>query len=151
MKWIESMEDRSMAFRAPLALICALVLSVTAPLVAHHSISAEFDTSKPITFTGTVKKIEWTNPHTYTNVEAKGSDGKMVVYRVEGGPPNTLFRQGWRKDTLKVGDTVTVSGIRAKSPTSTNIGQATITTADGKRVFAQGTTTRAQAAPGGQQ
>jgi hypothetical protein len=115
--------------------------------VAHHSISAEFDTSKPITFTGTVKKIEWTNPHTYTNVEAKGPDGKMVVYRVEGGPPNSLYRQGWRKDTLKIGETVTVSGIRAKSPTSTNIGQARITTSDGKTVFAQGATTRAQAAP----
>ena len=135
-----------MAFRAPVAIITAFVLSVTAPLVAHHSISAEFDTSKPITFTGTVKKVEWTNPHIYTSVETKGPDGKAVVYRVEGGPPNSLFRQGWRKDTLKVGDTVTVSGIRAKIPTSMNIGQASITTSDGKRVFAQGGGGRAQAA-----
>jgi hypothetical protein len=133
-----------MTFRAPVAIISALVLSVTAPLVAHHSISAEFDTSKPITFTGTVKKVEFTNPHIYTHVEAKGPDGKMVVYKVEGGPPNTLYRQGWRKDTLKPGDTVTVSGIRAKIPTSMNIGQATITTADGKRVFGQGVGARAQ-------
>ena len=135
-----------MAFRAPVAIISALVLSVTAPLVAHHSISAEFDTSKPITFTGTVKKVEFTNPHIYTHVEAKGPDGKMVVYKVEGGPPNTLYRQGWRKDTLKAGDTVTVTGIRAKIPTSMNIGQATITTSDGKRVFSQGGGGRAQAA-----
>jgi hypothetical protein len=61
-----------------------------------------------------------------------------VEYRVEGGPPNALYRAGWRKDTLKPGDTVTVSGLRAKIATSTNIGVATVTTADGKKVFANG-------------
>jgi hypothetical protein len=127
-----------MAFRASLAAICAFVLLVSAPVVAHHSISAEFDSSKPITFTGIVKKVDWTNPHIYTHVETKGPDGKTVVYKVEGGPPNGLFRQGWRKDTLKVGDTVTVTGIRAKIATSPNIGQATITTSDGKRIFSGG-------------
>jgi len=112
-----------------------VVGALSAPLVAHHSISAEFDTSKPITFTGTVTKVEWMNPHIYTNVEAKDSEGKVVTYRVEGGPPNSLFRQGWRRDTVKPGDTVTVSGIRAKIPTSMNIGVATITTADGKVLY----------------
>jgi uncharacterized protein DUF6152 len=131
----ESMEDTSMVSRASLAVFTALVLSVTVPLAAHHSVSAEFDSSKPITFTGTVKKVDWMNPHIYTHVETKGPDGKLVVYKVEGGPPNSLYRQGWRKDTLKVGDTVTVSGIRAKIATSMNVGQATITTADGKRYF----------------
>lgn len=103
---------------------------------AHHSVSAEFDTSKPITFTGTVKKVEWTNPHIYTSVEAKTADGKTIVYRVEGGPPNALFRQGWRKDSLKAGDTVTVKGIRAKREDSMNVGNATITMADGRTMFA---------------
>ena len=112
---------------------------------AHHSVSAEFDTSKPITFTGTVKKVEWTNPHIYTSVEAKTADGKTIVYRVEGGPPNALFRQGWRKDSLKAGDTVTVKGIRAKREDSMNVGQATITTADGRRMFAGGGGQRAAA------
>ena len=115
-----------------------LALAVVAPVVAHHSISAEFDMNRPVTFTGTVTKIEWTNPHIYTHVEVKEPDGKVVEYRVEGGPPNALYRAGWRKDTLKVGDTVTVSGLRAKIATSTNIGVATVTTADGKRVFATG-------------
>ena len=116
---------------------------------AHHSISAEFDTTKPITFTGMVKKVEWMNPHIYTHIEVKDPDGKMVVYQVEGGPPNSLFRQGWRKDTLKVGDTVTVTGIRAKIPTSMNIGVATITTADGKKIYgAQGQTGAAGGATG---
>jgi len=75
------------------------------------------------------------NPHIYTNVEAKDPDGKMVTYRVEGGPPNALFRQGWRRDTIKPGDVVTVSGIKAKNPTSMNVGVATITTADGKVLY----------------
>ena len=120
-------------------VICALAaLAIAAPVRAHHSIAAEFDMNRPVTFSGTVTKIEWTNPHIYTHVEVKEPDGKVVEYRVEGGPPNALYRAGWRKDTLKVGEKVTVSGLRAKIATSTNIGVATLTTADGKRVFATG-------------
>ena len=103
---------------------------------AHHSTAAEFDTKKPITFTGTVKKVHWMNPHIYTHVEVKTAEGNTVVYRVEGGPPNALYRRGWRMDSLKAGDKVTVTGFRAKNEESMHIGQATITTADGKRVFA---------------
>jgi hypothetical protein len=120
----------------PVLLAAALV--ATLPAAAHHSISAEFDVSKPIKFSGTIKKVDWTNPHIYTHVEVKEADGKTTVYRVEGGAPNTLFRQGWRKDTLKIGETVSVTGVRAKNPESLNIGQASITTADGRRVFGGG-------------
>jgi hypothetical protein len=83
---------------------------------------------------------QWTNPHIYTSIETTDVGGKTVVYRVEGGPPNALFRQGWRKDSLKVGEVVTVSGIRAKSATSMNVGQATITTSDGRKMFGTGGT-----------
>jgi hypothetical protein len=112
------------------------VLASVAPLAGHHSVSAEFDTTKTITFTGKVKEVNWGNPHIYTSIEAPDPDTKkMTVFRVEGGAPNALFRQGWRKDTLKIGDTVKVSGNRAKNPESMNVGQATITTADGHKIF----------------
>jgi hypothetical protein len=120
--------------RTELSLLAA-ALVFSGATFAHHSTAAEFDNSKPITFTGTVKKVQWMNPHIYTLVETKGADGKVVVYRIEGGPPNALFRQGWRMDSLHIGDTVTVSGLRAKNEASMNVGQAKITTADGKRVF----------------
>src|SRR5438477_3952996 len=117
-------------------LILTLALSAVAvPALAHHAVSAEFDRSKPITFTGTVKKVEWMNPHIYTHIESKDANGKTVVYEVEGGAPNSLFRSGWRADSLKVGETVSVTGSRAKSEASFRVGSATITKADGTRVF----------------
>jgi Family of unknown function (DUF6152) len=119
------------------SLLIVGMLLIAVPLVAHHSISAEFDTSKPITFTGTVKKISFMNPHIYTHVEVKQPDGKVIEYRVEGGPANTLYRSGWREDSLKPGETVTVKGIRAKSADSMNVGQATITKTDGTTVFSR--------------
>ena len=124
--------------RAMSAWVGAAVIASTALVGAHHAVSAEFDSTKPITFKGTIKKIEWTNPHIYTNVEVKEPDGSLVVYRVEGAAPNTLFRQGWRKEDLKIGEPVTVNGIKAKAAGSLNIGQATITTSDGRKIYGQG-------------
>ena len=126
-----------MTGRISIALAAAaLGMGFSGALSAHHSTAAEFDRSKPITFTGTVKKVQWLNPHIYTHIEVKSADGSTIVYRVEGGPPNALYRQGWRMDSLKVGVQVTVTGLRAKNDASLHVGQATITTADGKRVFA---------------
>jgi hypothetical protein len=117
-------------------LSLAGVLLAAMPLLAHHAISAEFDTNKPVKFTGTVKSVDWMNPHIYVNIEAKDEGGKTILYSVEGGPPNSLFRQGWRKDSLKPGDIVEVSGVRAKKADSNRIGTAQIKMPDG-RIFAR--------------
>src|SRR5437870_5307963 len=109
------------------------LLSAAVPVLAHHAVSAEFDRNKPITFTGTVKQVDWMNPHIYTRIEAKDANGKTVVYEVEGGAPNALFRNGWRPTTLKPGEVVSVTGQRAKSETSFRVGSATITKADGTK------------------
>ena len=123
-----------------------MVMALSAPmvLIAHHPLNA-FDTSRTVEIRGVVATVEWMNPHIYTHVEAVDPDShKTVVFKVEGGPPNSLYRQGWRKDTVKAGDTVSVSGVRAKIPTSMNIGVATITTADGKRIYGSGGQTGAR-------
>jgi hypothetical protein len=110
-----------------------LVASVTA--VAHHSIAAEFDTTKKVTFTGTVKKIDWMNPHIYTHVEVKEPNGKTIVYRVEGGPPNALYRRGIRPEQLPAGTIVTCTECsRSKSPTSMNV-NGNLTLQNGKQAL----------------
>ena len=72
---------------------------LTAPLLAHHSFGAEYDANKPITLTGVVTKIEWTNPHSYFYVDVKDEDGQVANWKFEGYPPGPLYRIGWKKDT----------------------------------------------------
>jgi Family of unknown function (DUF6152) len=113
----------------------ALFLS-SLTLMAHHSVSAEFDTTKKVTFTGSVKKVDWMNPHIYTHVEVKEADGKITVYRVEGGAPNALFRSGVRPDSLKPGTIVTCTNCsRSKNPESMNV-NGRLTLADGRPALA---------------
>src|SRR6266498_1304334 len=96
-----------------LGLVIAGLLMAAMPVMAHHSFAAEYDGTKPIELKGVVTKVEWANPHIYYYVDVKDKDGKVTNYAVEGGTPGQLYRQGWRKDSLKVGDEVTVSGFKA--------------------------------------
>ena len=97
-----------------LAVGFSVVMPVAAAL-AHHSFAAEFDADKRVTLKGTITKVEWMNPHTYFYIDAEDEDGKVVNWAVEGGAPNTLYRQGWKPTSLKVGDRITVVGSRAKN------------------------------------
>ena len=102
-----------------LLVTTSALIAAAVPVFGHHAFAAEFDNKKPITFTGTVVKIEWMNPHTWIYVDAKDDSGNVVHWQCETGAPNELVRRGWKKDALKVGETVTVNGFRAKDGTNT--------------------------------
>src|SRR5579871_2994829 len=105
------------------------------PSLAHHSFAAEYDQAKPVTFKGVVTKLDWMNPHVYFYVDATEKDGKTVHWACEAGNPNALARRGWKKNSLKAGDEITVQGYRAKDGTYT-VNARSITLADGTKVFA---------------
>lgn len=109
-----------MAALKSLAAVTWSVLLVV-PALAHHSVNAEFDPSKEFTVTGVLKHVDWTNPHIYVWVEAKGDDGKPVTWSFEGNPPGLLHRAGVTKDVFKVGETVTVTAMPANDGTK-NLG-----------------------------
>ena len=117
-------------------LAIALALSVpVVPVFAHHSFAAEFDGTKQISLTGVVTKVDWVNPHAYIYVDVKGDDGNMVNWALETGAPNMLYRQGWRKDDLKVGDMVTFDAFLAKDGSHTAAARQ-VKLPDGRKVFA---------------
>ena|SRR5208283_517443 len=112
-----------------------LLFCLVLPLAAHHSFGAEYDTSKPISLTGTITKIDWTNPHSFLFLDVKDDKGEVVNWKLEGYPPGVLYRTGWRKDiTIKVGDTVTITGWRSRD--SSNLAHSReVTLPDGKKLF----------------
>ena len=114
-------------------LVAASVLAATA-VTAHHSFAAEYDRNKPITLKGTVTKVEWQNPHIYFYLDVKGPDRAVVNWAIEGGAPNTLYRAGWRKDSLQAGNEVTVDGWLAKSGAKL-ANMRSVVLADGRRVL----------------
>ena len=117
------------------AMMAALVVISAAPLLAHHSFAAEFDQSKPVKVTGSVSKIEWTNPHIWIYVDVKESDGNVTTWGFQGGPPSYLYRAGWTRNSLKLGDIITVQGFSAKDG-SKHASSRGITLPDGRKVFA---------------
>jgi hypothetical protein len=117
-----------------LVLGCASFTLAALPVLAHHSFASEY-ASKEVTLTGTITKVEWTNPHMYFYIDVKDASGNVVNYAVEGYPPNTLKRTGFTKSDLKIGDMVTVTAYPAKDNSSRVAGRE-VTFPDGSKKFA---------------
>ncbi len=116
------------------ALFTAVALLASGhSLAAHHSFAAQYDSNKPVTLKGGITRIEWANPHIYFYIDVADSSG-AVQWAIEGGAPSTLYRAGWRKDSAKVGDIVTVSGFLARDGSKlVNMQRALL--ADGRNLF----------------
>jgi hypothetical protein len=117
-------------------LITGFVLAAQTAL-AHHSFPAQYDASKPVTLTGNVTKVEWTNPHIFIYIDvADEESGEAVNWALEMGGPNALLRLGWKRDSLKPGDEITVEGSLARD--GSNLANATsiVMTATGQKMLA---------------
>lgn len=110
------------------------LLAAAAPVMAHHSFAAEYDANKTMKITGTVTKVEWMNPHARFHVDVKEESGAVTNWNFELGAIPVLLKQGWRRDSLKVGDQVTVEGNLAKDG-SKMANARKVTLPDGRRVF----------------
>ena len=120
---------------AKFGAIVLLAGACAIPMAAHHSFAAEYDAKQPITISGTVTKLEWTNPHARFYVDVTDAAGKTVNWNFELASPNVLTRSGWKRSSLKPGDKITVEGSRAKDG-SMMANARSVVLADGKRVFA---------------
>ena len=116
-------------------VIGAFLTAAAQAVSAHHSFAAEFDANKPITLKGTVTKLEWANPHIWVYLDVKDAQGSVEHWQCEGGPPNTLTRNGWSVNSLKPSDEITIDGVLAKDGSKT-CNARTVKLPDGRSVFA---------------
>ena len=119
----------------PAAAVALGLMISAAPAFAHHSFAAEYDATKPVTMTGIVTKIEWTNPHARFYLSIKEEGGVTSTWDFELGSPNGLMRHGWNRNSLKPGDMVTVMGYPAKDG-SKLVNARSVSLADGRKIFA---------------
>ncbi len=123
-----------MRIRLVLAVVGIALVSAAAPARAHHSFASEFDAQKPVKFTATVTKMEWINPHAWMHVAVKKPDGTVENWMIEAGSPNSLFRRGVNKDTVRVGMEVVIDGYQARDGSLRANGRD-ITLPEGGRLF----------------
>ena len=120
--------------RYSIAMVAASLVLLALPMLAHHSFSAEFDGSKAVTLEGVVTRVDWANPHVYFFIDVKDGSGGVTNWGCETSGPNQLIRQGWRRDSMKVGDRVTVRGYLARDASKTADARE-VTLADGRKIF----------------
>jgi hypothetical protein len=118
------------------ALLIAVVLA-SRGVEAHHSVVAEYDVDRPVSISGTIKRVEWQNPHIWYYLDVKEKDGAVAEWGVSGGAPGQLMRRGINKDVLRVGAIVSVDGFQARDGSKNMTGRR-VTFADGKEVFTAG-------------
>lgn len=113
-----------------------IFLLLTSPVAAHHNFRAEFDINSPFTVTGTVTRVEWTNPHTWFYLDVKDDKGVVANWAMEMGSPNALMRAGWKRTSMSVGDMVSVDGYRSWERQHTGNARSVILTRTGQKLFA---------------
>ena len=118
-----------------LVLTTALLLACSVAALAHHSFDAEYDRTKPISLKGKVAKMEWMNPHIWIYMDVTDEKGATQRWQVEGGAPNSLRRNGWNRDSVKEGETLSIEGSLAKDGSKT-VNARSVMNAAGKRMFA---------------
>ena len=123
-------------------VVATVLLAFAAQALAHHAFSAEFDANKPVKLRGNVKKMDWINPHAWLHVDVKGSDGAVISWMIELGPPNALIKRGWTKQSVPVGMEVIVDGYQAKDGALRANGRD-VTLPDGRKMFAGSSNTGA--------
>jgi len=121
---------------AKLLSALAAVALATAAVAAHHSFAAEYNANDQATLVGTITKVEWTNPHTWFFIDVKDLQGQVVNWAIEGGAPTVLYREGWKPNSLKVGDEVTVTIALAKDKSNKQGNAYLVKLPDGRCVFA---------------
>src|SRR5689334_16199766 len=97
------------------SILAVVLVAGAVPSEAHHSFAAEYDSTKPVTVTGFVTRVEWTNPHAYIYVDVTDKDGKVTSWGFEMGPPHMLQQAGWKKNSLSIGEEVVVEGWIARN------------------------------------